>query len=119
MPIRRLLAISLLLLAACATRPVSSYVEPQLDPRWPHNAMPESAIPAESVRLHESGEGIIAVWVREDGTVGDAGVIQSIGHPRLDEAALNWYTNGARYLPAMQDGKPIAAWKALAVKITY
>jgi protein TonB len=90
--------------------------EPTLDPRNRRNQVTDADYPTQSVRLREEGTPVISVLVQEDGTVGDAKLLQSCGIDRLDKAALE-LVKRFRYHPALKDGKPIAFWKAQ--KITF
>jgi periplasmic protein TonB len=88
--------------------------EARLDPRNRRNQITESDYPRQSVRLREEGIPVLSILVREDGTVGDAKLLQSCGIERIDTAALE-LVKRFRYSPAVKDGKPIASWKTQPV----
>jgi protein TonB len=50
-----------------------------------------------------------------DGKVASASIKQSSGFPRLDEACLR-AVKGARFKPATEEGKPVAATVILPIK---
>jgi protein TonB len=102
-------------IAGCATPPPLPDTPPRFDPTSPDNAFPQSAYPAPSLRLWEEGDVIISVLVLADGKVGDVRVAKSSGFQRLDDAAMNWYREHGRFLPAVQGGKRVAQWKTLRV----
>ena len=67
--------------------------------------------PDKSRKLHEEGVTRVKACVDERGKLtGELVVTVSSGYPRLDEASLKVAKAGSgHYIPAMQDGKPIAA----------
>ncbi len=88
--------------------------EARLDPRNRRNQVTEADYPTQSVRLREEGAPVLSIYVLEDGTVGDAKLLQSCGIERLDKAALQ-LVKRFKYAPAIKDGKPIAAWKSQTI----
>ncbi len=95
--------------------PPTPDVEPRFDPHGRYNAFPESEYPSQSRRLGEEGQVLIAILVEADNSVADVKVVKSSGFERLDQAAVDWYRRRGRFLAATKDGKPMAAWKTLAV----
>jgi protein TonB len=90
-------------------------VEPRFDPKGRFNAFPESEYPSASRRLGEEGQVIIAILVQTDNSIGDIKVQKSSGFQHLDDAAVDYYRRRGKFLAAIKDGKPIAAWKTLQV----
>lgn len=66
----------------------------------------------------EQGVVVLKFVVNADGTVSNAQVAKSSGYPRLDQAAVDEVTADWRYVPAMQDGKPIPVRLEAAVRWT-
>ena len=95
-------------------KPAPVVVAAKMDPRHP-NARPP--YPPMSIRLQEEGSLILALWVKEDGRVGDAKVDQSSGFPRLDEAATREALRSWRFVPAKENGKAIGSW--MRIKFTF
>jgi TonB family protein len=62
--------------------------------------------PAESVRLHESGEVTVTYVINEQGSVTTCSVVLSSGKGRLDNAACVMVKRRWKYNPATEDGKP-------------
>jgi protein TonB len=60
-------------------------------------------------RLGREGRVLLGIVVGADGRVVTAGVVQSSGHSRLDEAARRWVVSHWRYRPATQNGRPVAS----------
>jgi periplasmic protein TonB len=71
--------------------------------------------PAASRRAGEEGTGVYRVLVDANGRPLEVSVLQSSGHPRLDEAALvavkKW-----TFSPAMQAGQGVQSWTRVQVK---
>lgn len=65
--------------------------------------------PKASLAAHHTGTVTLAFLIDTDGTVGDAEVKQSSGHPALDEAAREGIRK-CRFVPGVKDGKPVASW---------
>jgi TonB family protein len=70
--------------------------------------------PAESVRAHEQGKCLVAVFLDRLGLVRAAQLRQSTGFPRLDGACLI-SVQGQRMLPATLNGKPVGAWTTIPI----
>jgi len=71
--------------------------------------------PKESVHLSEQGLVKLSVTVGKDGAVSRATVVQPSGHPRLDDAALQFVKSHWRWQPATRGGKPVVASTRVAV----
>jgi TonB family protein len=67
-----------------------------------------SDYPAQSVRLHESGEVTVTYVVGVDGSVNSCTVVSTSGVPRLDDAACAMVKRRWKYKPATQDRKAVA-----------
>ncbi|WP_338770280.1 M56 family metallopeptidase [Massilia sp. METH4] len=65
--------------------------------------------PAASLAAKESGTVTLAFLIGTDGSVDDARVRKSSGHPSLDQAALEGIGK-CRFVPAHKDGAPVKAW---------
>jgi TonB family protein len=65
--------------------------------------------PKESIHLKEHGRVKLAVTIGTDGAVSRASVVEPSGHPRLDDAALQFVKKNWRWQPATRAGKPVAA----------
>lgn len=100
---------------AAPPAPAVPDVEAKFDPRGRYNAFPDSEYPSQSRRLNEEGKVIISILVQPDNSVGDVKVVQSSGFERLDAAAVEWYRKRGRFMAAVKDGQPIAAWKTITV----
>ena len=85
---------------------------PRSDPKHPPT-LPE--YPPTSRRLGEAGTVTLQVYVLENGKVGDVKVQKSSGFERLDEAAVREVKRAWRFIPATEDGKPVAGWGAFNV----
>lgn len=84
---------------------------PKPNPVLPHT-IPD--YPVLALRHHEEGMVMLKVLVLPNGTVGDARVEESSGHPQLDAAALTgvggWY-----YVPAVRNHHPVPAWVEVVI----
>jgi protein TonB len=78
----------------------------ELSVSCPNLASP--AYPALSRRLGEEGKLVLQVELDETGRISQAKVIESSGHPRLDNAALSAVKTW-RCRPAMRDGQAVPA----------
>ncbi|MEG0820756.1 MAG: TonB family protein [Burkholderiaceae bacterium] len=77
-----------------------------------HNRAPR--YPPISRRLGEEGEVVLRLLVQADGSVGQARVERSSGHPRLDAAALE-AARQWRFAPAHRGGQALDAWHTQAL----
>jgi TonB family protein len=86
--------------ASVASRPM-----PVADPAFPAHRAAYTRI---ALRNRQEGDVLLELSILPDGEVGDAKVLKSSGFPQLDASALvsagYW-----RYLPAVRQGKPVAA----------
>jgi protein TonB len=82
------------------------------DPKHPAT-QPE--YPPTSRRLGEAGTVTLQIYVLDNGKVGDAKILKSSGFERLDEAAVREAKRAWKFVPATEEGKPIASWVNMAV----
>lgn len=71
--------------------------------------------PLEEARHQHEGKAVINFLVSKDGSVSDVRLEKSTGWYGLDQAALKFPYN-ARFRPGIQDGKPTAMRKTMAVQ---
>jgi protein TonB len=60
-------------------------------------------------RLGNEGNVQLRLTIDADGEVTDAEIVRSSGYDELDQAAASWVKAHWRYLPALQNGQPVAA----------
>jgi protein TonB len=84
---------------------------PQVDPRL---GLSEPYYPASEIRAGHTGTVLLSIYVLENGRVGDVRVLQSSGHPKLDESALR-EARKWRLRPGVRDGVPVAMWKEIPI----
>jgi TonB family protein len=60
---------------------------------------PKPVVPAEARARHLSGAGVCVVYVRPDGTVERAEMLQSTGQPVLDKASIDAFSRW-RFVPS-------------------
>ena len=82
------------------------------DPRRP---LTQPYYPPGEIRAGNEGNADIEVYVLPNGRVGDARIVRSTGHPRLDQAALEEARKNWRLIPATRDGVAFAQWHRLRV----
>jgi len=63
--------------------------------------------PPVSRRLAEQGTLRLRLAITADGGVSDAQIESSSGHPRLDDAAMQWVKAHWRYEPALEGAKRV------------
>lgn len=73
------------------------------------------AYPQRSIELNQQGEALVRVRLDPDGSVAEILLWRSSGFPRLDRAALA-AVRGWHFLPAVRDGRPVAAWVEIPVR---
>lgn len=73
---------------------------------------PEPEYPSLSLRLGERGTVVLQFLIGVSGRVRDSKVVQSSGHPRLDEAARRSLSR-CHFVPGTEDGQPIQSWAKL------
>jgi protein TonB len=96
-----------------APPPPTADVAPRSNPKRP---VGQPDYPSASQRLGEEGVVTLALYVLEDGRVGEAKVEKSSGYPRLDEAAASYAKARWKLLPGTRDGKPVAMWTQMNVR---
>ena len=97
-----------------APKPKAAATEPKSDPKRP---ITQPEYPATSVRLGEEGAVILKFMVQPNGRVdgNTISVVESSGSERLDKAAMAEARKAWKFIPATEDGKPIAAWHQFRV----
>lgn len=80
---------------------------PRVDAGFRGNRVPD--YPSISRRLGEQGSVLLKVMISPEGRAGEVQVLQSSGYARLDQSAAEAIRQW-RFVPAMHDGKPVAAW---------
>lgn len=73
------------------------------------------AYPQRSIELNQQGEALVRVRLDPDGSVAEILLWRSSGFPLLDRAALA-AVRGWHFLPAVRDGRPVAAWVEIPVR---
>ncbi len=71
--------------------------------------------PPRSIELGQQGEVMVRVRLQPDGTAAEIMVWRSSNFPLLDRAALT-AVRGWHFLPALRDGRPVAAWVEIPVR---
>ena len=71
--------------------------------------------PPRSIELGQQGEVMVRVRLQPDGTAAEIMVWRSSSFPLLDRAALT-AVRGWHFLPALRDGRPVAAWVEIPVR---
>ncbi len=71
--------------------------------------------PARSIELNQQGEALVRVRLDPDGSAAEIVMWRGTGFPLLDNAALK-AVRGWQFLPAMRDGRPVAAWVEIPVR---
>ena len=71
--------------------------------------------PPRSIELGQQGEVMVRVRLDADGTAAEIMVWRSSSFPLLDRAALT-AVRGWHFLPALRDGRPVAAWVEIPVR---
>lgn len=84
---------------------------PQIDPRV---GLSEPLYPASEIRAEHTGTVLLAVYVLENGRVGDVRLEQSSGYQKLDDSALR-EARRWRLKPGMRNGVPVAMWKQIPI----
>ncbi|MEN3974683.1 energy transducer TonB [Emcibacter sp. SYSU 3D8] len=82
------------------------------DPRQdPANPVTQPAYPSDAFQKGEVGNVVLKFVVRPDGSVDPASVAvaESSGSPSLDKAAVAEASTSWRFIPATENGKPVAA----------
>lgn len=71
--------------------------------------------PPRSIELGQQGEVMVRVRLEPDGSAAEIMVWRSSSFPLLDRAALT-AVRGWHFLPALRDGRPVAAWVEIPVR---
>jgi protein TonB len=71
--------------------------------------------PPRSIELGQQGEVLVRVRLEPDGAATEIVVWRSSNFPLLDRAALT-AVRGWHFLPALRDGRPVAAWVEIPVR---
>jgi protein TonB len=66
-------------------------------------------------RAGAAGTVTLRCYVNETGKCEDVSVLSSSGFGALDEAAVTEVRRNWRFVPAKDNGKPVAAWHSFAV----
>jgi periplasmic protein TonB len=93
-------------LAAVRPAAAASLVPPRPVSGMATNRAP--AYPEISLRRHEQGRVVLRVSVSAHGLPLEVDVLQTSGHPQLDDAAQTAVRHW-EFIPAMQDGRPVRA----------
>jgi periplasmic protein TonB len=102
---------------ASAGTPLPTLTRPQVPPQVPSSAVAylfkfEPAYPPESLRLDESGSGMLKVLIDEEGLPRSAEIIQSSNYRRLDQTALG-AAKKSRFRPYTANGRAQAVYVLL------
>jgi protein TonB len=71
--------------------------------------------PPRSIELGQQGEVLVRVRLEPDGAAAEIVLWRSSNFPLLDRAALS-AVRGWHFLPALRDGRPVAAWVEIPVR---
>lgn len=77
---------------------------------------PKPPYPRIARRLGAQGVVTLRVFVRKDGSVGQAAVLRSSGFRMLDDSALRTVRSAWRFLPALHDGLAVDSWVEIPIK---
>ena len=94
-------------------KPVSVRTPPSATGRGAHTPLPE--YPSAARRAGEAGTVTLTCYVSEAGRCGEVSVVRSSGFENLDEAAIAEVRRNWRFVPAKENGKPVAAWHSFAI----
>ncbi len=83
-------------------------------PRFRHPPTP-AVYPQRAIDLDQQGEVLVRVRLDTAGTAVEIVLHRSCGHQLLDRAALTAVRQW-QFLPAVRDGKPVAAWVEIPVR---
>jgi protein TonB len=72
--------------------------------------------PPQAKRLGQEGTTVLRMYIEADGKPSKCDVQTSSGFPMLDEAAVKQCLRAWKFLPATENGKPLADWMPLRVK---
>jgi protein TonB len=83
-------------------------------PRYRHPPTP-AVYPPRAIELNQQGEAVVRVRLDPDGSAVEIVLFRGSGFELLDRAALA-AVRGWHFLPAVRDGKPVAAWVEIPVR---
>jgi protein TonB len=83
-------------------------------PRFRHPPTP-AVYPPRAIELNQQGEVVVRVRLDPEGTAVEIVLHRPSGFSLLDRAALA-AVRGWHFLPAMRDGRPVAAWVEIPVR---
>lgn len=77
--------------------------------------LPVPVYPKDAVKAKQEGTVRVKVLIDKAGVVRDVITLESSGHKTMDDAALEAARKG-EWLPAKQDGKPVAVWVSYPIQ---
>ncbi|MGK2284862.1 energy transducer TonB [Pedomonas sp. V897] len=80
------------------------------------NVIGEDDYPSASLRAEEEGVTRVRFVVNAEGRVEQCSVVESSGHPRLDERTCELVVRRFRFEPATENGKPVPETRTQSVK---
>jgi periplasmic protein TonB len=83
-------------------------------PRYRHPPTP-AVYPPRAIELNQQGEAVVRVRLDADGAAVEIVLFRGSGFELLDRAALA-AVRGWHFLPAVRDGRPVAAWVEIPVR---
>jgi len=83
-------------------------------PRYRHSPTP-AVYPPRAIELNQQGEAVVRVRLDPDGSAVEIVLFRGSGFELLDRAALA-AVRGWHFLPAVRDGRPVAAWVEIPVR---
>jgi periplasmic protein TonB len=83
-------------------------------PRYRHPPTP-AVYPPRAIELNQQGEAVVRVRLDPDGSAVEIVLFRGSGFELLDRAALA-AVRGWHFLPAVRDGRPVAAWVEIPVR---
>lgn len=83
-------------------------------PRYRHPPTPP-VYPRRAIELNQQGEALVRVRLDPDGSAAEILLWRGSGFALLDRAALT-AVRGWQFLPAIRDGRPVAAWVEIPVR---
>lgn len=83
-------------------------------PRYRHPPRPP-VYPQRAIELNQQGEALVRVRLDPDGSAAEILLWRGSGFALLDRAALT-AVRGWQFLPAIRDGRPVAAWVEIPVR---
>lgn len=90
---------------------------PELANRWQVKKALEQYYPTFLRDDGIGGTAVVYVFVNTDGSVAEAALKTSAGHPSLDWAAV-WAAKSAQFLPASNEGIPVGIWIEMEMPFT-